>query len=125
MNFTIINDVLTVYPDPVFGKPSVVRMWTAQTPTRGRDWRMVAINQYGNTRYRPVFWNAVALPEQNGQFIAKVNMPSTGYMGVYCAIVYPFTLNGIAFEYHQTTDLMVVPNNYPYTYCDDCSQNLV
>jgi PhoPQ-activated pathogenicity-related protein len=88
--------------------PKAVNLWRASNPTT-RDFRQVTIG---------ITWTSQPLSNQGGGvYIGQVPQPESGWTAFFVELIYGnsfATDHGAEYDYHFTTEMMVVPELLPF-----------
>jgi PhoPQ-activated pathogenicity-related protein len=83
-------------------KPSEVRLWQATNP-QARDFRLMAIGPA---------WTSATVDGAHGVYSVRVPKPAQGYTAFMLELTYP---TGRSFPLKFTTEIVVVPDLYPFS----------
>jgi len=102
--------------------PVDVRVWRANTiSTVRRDFRWARLNDEGDVVVQPILWrseNATMISEN--VFVAEFDNPeeNTGWLGFFIQVRYPGPKEGEDWDFTFTTEMMVVPQEVPFSPCE-------
>jgi len=82
-------------------KPSEVKLWQA-TNAKARDFRLLTIGQA---------WTSKPLEGAGGVYVAQVQKPEQGWTAFFVELTFP---SGGKYPWKFTTDVVVVPDVYPF-----------
>ena len=84
-------------------RPTEVKLWQATNP-KARDFRLESIG--------PVWKSSPMEPDPNGQYVAKVPAPPSGYTAFFVELTFPST----ALPFKFTTPVRILPDVLPFKF---------